>query len=117
MLNVLVNYLKEPCFNRLRTDEQLGYIVNGTDSNIRGVLGYYIYVQSSVKWSHYLSERVLAFIDHMREKIKDLSDDEFKKHVESVKTKNLQKDLSIYEEAERYWVEVTTHRFLFNKSK
>jgi insulysin len=117
LMNILANYLKEPCFNTLRTTEQLGYIVSGTDTNDRGILAYYIYIQSSVKCPQYLSERIKTFVDSMRKKVEELTDEEFKKFADSVKIKILEKDFNIVQETERYWREVRTNRFLFDRKE
>ena len=117
LIQVLSNYLRDPCFDRLRTDEQLGYIVSGSHLESRGILGYYILIQSSIAGPQFLSSRIGAFLDSTREKIKKISDEEFKIFVESVRIKILQKDLSIYQEAYRYLNEINKHRYVFNRSK
>ena len=117
ILDIMANYLKEPCFEVLRTNEQLGYIVFGYKSETRGVLGYNILVQSSKKGPHYLSQRILNFVDGMRDKIKSMSSEEFAQYVESVRVKIAQQDLSIQEESTRYWKEITKHSFLFDRKE
>ena len=44
LLSVLANYLKDPCFNMLRTVENLGYIVHSQAHEIRGILHFAIMV-------------------------------------------------------------------------
>ena len=117
LMAILANYLKEPCFDKLRTDEQLGYIVTGFNAEMRGILNYLIIVQSNVHGPQYLSQRILSFIDSMRSRIKSLTEEEFQKYVESVRVKIAQKDLSIKQEASRYWYEVNTHRYVFDRKE
>jgi len=38
-LEVLMQYLDEPCFNQLRTKEQLGYVVFSSSCNNRDIMG------------------------------------------------------------------------------
>ena len=116
-LRVLSNYLRDPCFDRLRTDEQLGYIVSGSHSENRGILGYYILIQSSIAGPQFLSSRIRAFLDSTRDKIKNITEEEFKTFVQSVRIKIMQKDLSIYEEAYRYLNEINKHKYVFDRSK
>jgi len=117
LMSILGNYLKEPCFNQLRTDEQLGYIVSGFNAEMRGILCYLVLIQSNIKSPQYLSGRVLNFVENMREKIKTLTDEEFAQYVESVRVKALQKDLSIRQEGSRYWYEINTHKYVFDRKE
>jgi len=117
LLSVLGNYLHDPSFDTLRTNEQLGYIVLRGEFILRGVLHYQIQVQSSKKGPQFLSQRILAFLDSMKEKITNISDEEFKKFVESVRVKVAQKDLSILQEGGRYWDQVVNHRYEFDRKE
>jgi len=117
LLSVLGNYLHDPCFDTLRTNEQLGYIVLRGEFNLRGILHYQIQVQSSKQGPQYLSKRILAFLDSMKEKITNISDEEFKKFVESVRVRVAQKDLSILQEGARYWDQIVNHRYEFNRKE
>jgi insulysin len=56
---------KEPCFNILRTKEQLGYIVSGSVRKQTGVIGYRVIVQSE-KSPWYLEERVELFLESLK---------------------------------------------------
>ena len=115
LIQVMCNYLKSPCFNVLRTEEQLGYIVHSSNYSYRDVLGLIILIQSNVKPSHFLSQRISNFLEKTKEKINEISDEEFNKHVESVRASITEKDLSIVQEGERYWREVRTHKYLWNR--
>ena len=117
IMSVLSNYLREPCFDRLRTDEQLGYIVSGFNADMRGIMNYVVLIQSNIKCPQYLSSRVLVFLEDMKERINQLTDEEFQKHVESIRVKILHKDLSIRQEGSRYWSEITTHRYIFDRKE
>ena len=58
--------LKEPCFNTLRTNEQLGYIVQSGFSSNSKVLGGTIMIQSSKYGPEYLESRINAFLQTMK---------------------------------------------------
>jgi insulysin len=109
--------LKEPCFNQLRTNEQLGYVVAAIARPIRGILHFNILIQSAAKPTHYLSQRIENFLGTVRDKIKEISDEEFKKHCNSTLVILSQKDLSVYDEATRYWNEIHKHTYLFNRQQ
>jgi len=117
LIQVLCNYIKSPCFNVLRTEEQLGYIVHSSNYTYRDVLGLIILIQSNVKASHFLSQRISNFLEKTKEKINEISDEEFNKHVESVRSSITEKDLSIVQEGERYWKEIRTHKYIWNRKE
>ena len=52
--HMLFTFLKHPCFNTLRTKEQLGYIVHCVSNFHGGKIGGYILVHSSNKGPIYL---------------------------------------------------------------
>jgi len=70
-----------------------------------------------VKWPFFLRQRIQSFIDGLKEKVQNLSDEEYNKYIESVKTEYLQKPLQLIEEAERHWEEIKTQQYFFNRSK
>jgi insulysin len=62
--------VKEPLFNELRTQEQLGYIVFSTiKTNGNDVKSLMFLIQSDVYSPTYLDDRVEAFIDRFRSKL------------------------------------------------
>ena len=83
---------------------------------MRGVLGYFITIQSSVKCPQYLSQRIFEFLQNMRIKVDEMTENNFKQHIQSVRVKISQKDLSIFEESECYWKEISNHQFKFERS-
>ncbi len=117
LMFILGNYIKSPCFNVLRTEEQLGYIVHSAYYPYRDVLGFLILIQSNVKSSHFLSQRIAAFLEKTKEKIEAITDEEFQKYVESVRASLLEKELSVLQEAERYWSEILTHKYLWERKE
>lgn len=115
ILEVLQNYLSEPVFETLRTNEQLGYIAFSYRFDNRGILTSNVLVQSSHKSPEYISSRIYNFFDSYRAKIKEITQEDFEKFVQSVRVNVEQKDLSIQEECNRYWKEVQRHSYLFNR--
>lgn len=117
VLEVLTSYVKEPCFDVLRTTEQLGYVVAALNRHSRSILNLNILIQSNVKCPHFLSKRVDVFLDNLKEKVEKLSDEDFNKYVDGVRVGLQQKDLSIYEESTRYWEEIGNHSYLFDRKE
>eukprot|EP01016_Furgasonia_blochmanni_P046923 TRINITY_DN6832_c0_g1_i3.p1 TRINITY_DN6832_c0_g1~~TRINITY_DN6832_c0_g1_i3.p1 ORF type:complete len:427 (-),score=44.41 TRINITY_DN6832_c0_g1_i3:61-1341(-) len=115
VIMLLDNYISDPLFDCLRTDEQLGYTVFAHQTNFRGVSFFNIGVQSHVADPCTIEERVWAFFMKTQEELAAIEDDEFDQFVESVRTAISQKDLSIHEEANRHLSEITNRKFLFDR--
>lgn len=64
LLELAVQIIKEPCFNVLRTQEQLGYIVFSGVRRAHGVQGMRFIVQSE-KSPSYVDGRIEAFLYSM----------------------------------------------------
>ncbi|KAJ3416993.1 hypothetical protein HDV05_007475 [Chytridiales sp. JEL 0842] len=106
---------KEPCFNVLRTKEQLGYIVSGGVRKQTGVIGYRVIVQSE-KSPWHLEERVTAFLESMKATLESMTDEEFKKNVDALAFSLLEKSKNLYEEASRHWGHVTSGYYDFDQN-
>lgn len=116
-LSLIDNFLNEPCFNTLRTKEQLGYLVWSYTQKFRGILNFLILVQSSVKCPNHIFDRITSFILCMKNRIHDLSDEDFDKLVESTKKKAYKKDISIKEEFNRFKLEIDSGAYWFDRKE
>ena len=65
VLELFSQILKEPAFNVLRTQEQLGYIVFSGVRNVGGITGFQVLVQSTKK-PRYLNHRIEEFLKSAR---------------------------------------------------
>lgn len=104
-LRLLADLMNEPCFNMLRTKEQLGYIVfcspwQGTEST-----GLRILVQSE-KNPKYVETRIEAFLVHMREVLESMSETEFEQHKRGLAHKWTEKLKNLNEETARFWNQI-----------
>lgn len=68
-VDLVTQILSEPCYNVLRTKEQLGYIVFCGSRKTNGTQGIRIIVQSS-KHPIFVEERIECFLDSMQVSIK-----------------------------------------------
>ncbi|KAH8621036.1 hypothetical protein IG631_24314 [Alternaria alternata] len=69
----------EPCFNELRTIEQLGYVVFSGPSLDDVWSGYCILIQSE-KDCRYLKGRIENFLNIFEQKLNDMSEEDFERH-------------------------------------
>ncbi|CAA6669259.1 unnamed protein product [Spirodela intermedia] len=115
--DLFCNIAEEPCFNQLRTKEQLGYSVDcGTRMTYR-VQGFCFRVQSSKYTPSYLHRRITNFIDSLHEILNNLDDESFDHHRQSLIAQKLEKDPSLAYETGRYWNQIVDKRYSFDASK
>jgi insulysin len=104
-LALLAQIISEPCFDQLRTKEQLGYIVSSSQWQLVGSMGFRIVVQSE-KDPVYLESRVDVFLEHMKGVLANMDDEEFQKQKQSLIDKKLEKLKNLGEEAGRFWNQI-----------
>ncbi|KAG8188554.1 hypothetical protein JTE90_007162 [Oedothorax gibbosus] len=114
LLKLLADLISEPCFNYLRTQEQLGYIVSSSSKHSNGVHGIRFIVQSD-KPPSYIDGRIEAFIQYFDKYLQELSDAEYQNHVRSVTEKLLEKPKKLSVQNMKYWREILSQQFNFDR--
>ncbi|ERN04132.1 hypothetical protein AMTR_s00077p00061270 [Amborella trichopoda] len=117
MADLFEEIIGEPCFNQLRTKEQLGYVVECDPRMTFRVIGFCFRVQSSRYGPLYLQERVDNFIDKLQEVLDGLDQRSFENYRSGLIAKKLEKDPSLSYETDHYWGQIFDRRYLFNMSK
>lgn len=74
---VVMQFLQEPFFNDLRTQQQLGYVVFSKACAQRDVIGVQFMVQSPTKSCGYITNAINNFLAELKEKAEQMSDKEF----------------------------------------
>ncbi|PPQ98811.1 hypothetical protein CVT24_003365 [Panaeolus cyanescens] len=115
---LLTQILSEPAFNVLRTREQLGYIVSCSSWSLAGSTdrGLRIVVQSEKK-PNYLEERVEAFLDEMKDKLQEMTEDELEHHKSALEKKWLEAHKNLGEEVGRYTVYINNGQWDFMRNE
>ncbi|WPH03713.1 putative zinc protease [Acrodontium crateriforme] len=111
-LLLLGQITSEPCFDTLRTKEQLGYVVGSGALVFNTVLAYRVLIQSE-KNCEYLEKRIDAFLIAFEDTIKNMPDNEFEEHKISLINKRLEKLKNLSQETSRFWHHVTSEMFDF----
>ncbi|BFZ09211.1 hypothetical protein BsWGS_12249 [Bradybaena similaris] len=114
LLELFCQVIGEPCFNILRTQEQLGYIVFCGVRRAKGVQGLRVIVQSS-KSPQFVEGRIEAFIQKMEEVILNMTDEEFNKHVEALSSKRMEKPKKLIQQNNKYWTEIISNYYNFDR--
>jgi len=96
--------IREPAFNQLRTEEQLGYIVHSSiktsGDHVKGIL---ILIQSDSFNPYHVEERIEVFLANFRQRLVEMSESDFQTFVDTVVASFLEKNKNLGEESSRYW--------------
>ncbi|KAF9376695.1 Insulinase (Peptidase M16) [Podila verticillata] len=113
LTQIVAQILQEPCFNQLRTKEQLGYIVHCTTRTNAGSTGLRIVVQSE-RDPRFLQSRIEDFlVTRIGTMFREMTEAEFAKHVRSLVNKKLETDKMLKEETTRYWEQISSKVYDF----
>ena len=107
--------MRQVAYNTLRTQEQLGYVVFCSPYLIHTMLGGAITIHSPKKDPEFLTHRINTFLDTQKERVNNLSDEEFEKFRDSALAKKTVKDVSLAEAANRAWNEVYDQLYKFDR--
>ncbi|KAH9424396.1 hypothetical protein DERP_004580 [Dermatophagoides pteronyssinus] len=108
--------LSEPCFDYLRTKEQLGYVVYTKLREFSGVYGLNFVIQSDYNVS-YLEDRIEAFIVWAKKNFIEMNEDEFNAEKQSLITRLLKKKKRLHDYSMELWGEISKERYHFNKNE
>ncbi|XP_051946151.1 insulin-degrading enzyme-like isoform X2 [Xyrauchen texanus] len=114
LLELFCQIISEPCFNTLRTKEQLGYIVFSGPRKANGVQGLRFIIQSE-KAPHYLESRVEAFLKTMEKSVEEMGEEAFQKHIQALAIRRLDKPKKLAAECAKYWGEIISQQYNFDR--
>ncbi|XP_065207037.1 insulin-degrading enzyme [Planococcus citri] len=114
IIELFAQIINEPCFNVLRTQEQLGYIVMSGVRRNSGVQGLIILVQSE-KHPVYLNSRVEEFLKSMQPYIEKMTDEEFETHKTTLATRKLEKPKQLAKLTNKFWGEISSRYYNFDR--
>ncbi|ODN05282.1 Insulin-degrading enzyme [Orchesella cincta] len=116
--NVLVELLEhianEPCFNQLRTKEQLGYIVFTGVRRAHGTQGIQFLVQSD-RHPVYVEGRIDNFLSNLQEILNNMTEEEFLQHRNAVFVRKSEKPKKMIDRANLLWNEITLQLYNFER--
>jgi insulysin len=102
----------EPCFNQLRTIEQLGYVVFSGQSFQDTWAGYRILIQSE-KDCRYLEGRIENFLTSFQKSLEEMSEEDFEGHKRAMINKRLAKLKNLSQEDNRFWNHIYSDSYDF----
>ena len=117
LMAILNQYISEPAFQVLRTQEQLGYIVAMYTKSYKHVSYFTVLVQSNVKSPEYCSTRIEEFLKKYKDEIRKITDEEFQKLCKAVEVQNTKKPLNLAEETDFLWSKVNDRTYDFDMKR
>lgn len=99
--SLFAQLLDEPCFDTLRTREQLGYVVFSSIINTHGTTNLRILIQSE-RDSAYLESRISNFLDRFGQTLEEMNEEIFEKHKSGLVKSLLQKLTNLGEEHQKF---------------
>ncbi|MDI5890085.1 insulinase family protein [Halomonas rhizosphaerae] len=102
-LAVLGQLLETPFYQRLRTEEQLGYVVNAGYSPMLDAPGISLLVQSPDTGSEAIQARIDAFLDDFAKRLEALDDEDLAPYRQAVHDELMQRDTSLAGRTNRLW--------------
>lgn len=99
--SLFAQMIHEPCFDTLRTKEQLGYVVFSSSLNNHGTANIRILVQSE-HTTPFLEWRIENFIDGFGQVLQNMSDKDFEGHKDALCKSLTQKYRNMREESSKY---------------
>ncbi|XP_044760344.1 insulin-degrading enzyme [Coccinella septempunctata] len=115
-LELFSKIIQEPCFNILRTKQQLGYIVFSGVRRSNGVQGLRIIVQSD-KHPAFLDDRIEEFLKDMKPYLMSMEEEEFVRHREALAAQRLEKPKQLASQTNLYWSEITSQQYNFDRTE
>jgi secreted Zn-dependent insulinase-like peptidase len=117
-LELFVALLKEPLFNNLRTQHQLGYVIKTNMKTVNNVLGFRITVLSQEDKNSY--ESVYSKMENfLKSKFDEILNEITEEEFESTKSSLIQKkagaDIELSEEVDRNWEEILDNKYKFDR--
>nr|VFJ47531.1 MAG: Secreted Zn-dependent peptidases, insulinase-like [Candidatus Kentron sp. DK] len=103
---LLGQILEGPFFNRLRTEQQLGYIVSASDHPLLEVPGLLLLIQSPRADPAILTERMEKFLADYRAVLAAMPAEEFQRHKAALVARILAREENLGARTGRYWREI-----------
>lgn len=114
-VSVLSHIASTSAYQRLRTEEQLGYMVHAGLWAEQNVCGLVALVQGNQLSPREVDERIEAWISDLGRELAEMSDAEFSNYVGAVLSEQTQRYATMPQETMRHWVEIQSRRYQFER--
>ena len=111
---LLSQVVSSPYYEKIRTENQLGYIVFATNFSLFEVPGVAFIVQSPVAGVRKLETETQVFLTNYEQRLKDMPAKEFNQHKTALLSKLFEKENTLSVKSGRYWREIDRENYAFN---
>lgn len=117
LLELLAKVMREPLFNYIRTQEQLGYAVSCAAKNDGNVLGFTITVECQERRhsAKSVDEKIESFLQSFASVLEEMDEKDFEIMKASIITHKRTSSESLEDEVNRNWVEIKDGKLQFSK--
>ncbi|CAE8604139.1 unnamed protein product [Polarella glacialis] len=112
-LALVCHVAESSAFQQLRTQEQLGYIVEASTWKEHDSFGLAVVVQGTRLPPKDVDIQIEAWLASFGQELRDMSDEEFASQVESVLSKLTRRYTSLSQETRHHWSEIRRRRYDF----
>ena len=113
-MGVSAQMMRSDFYTRLRTEKQLGYIVNSGVYPVMDVSGLIFLVQSPVAGPAQLEQEIRQFLAYRAEQLEGVSEADFKQYRNALVDLLSQAPQNLLEESNRYWQDITNGYYGFD---
>jgi insulysin len=103
---LLAKAIENNFFNELRTEQQLGYVVNASYASLLSVPGLAFMVQSPAVDVTNINQSVMEFLQESGPALKEISPEYLLQLQQALRQGLLEKPLSLVDESEAYWYDL-----------
>lgn len=114
-LLLLDQMVHEPAFDRLRTKEQLGYVVFSNAIRSATRLSFRFIIQSE-REPEYLESRIDSFLRWFKGGLRDMDSEKFEKHRQSKINERLETIKNLGRETDRYLIHICNEMYHFEET-
>ncbi len=115
-LEFINDWLKNPYFEDLRTQQQLGYAVFCMNRVLNSVRHFAFCIQSDVKSTHFCIEKTHEFITKHLSELKEMTAEKFEEIRSGVLTTLKEPKKNLYEQFYEDWTEIKQHQYKFGRN-
>lgn len=102
-------------YEKLRTKEQLGYIVQAWCWTEQYICGLGVLVQGPRLPPKEVDKRIEAWLDSFGTQIEEMTAEDFATYVQAVKSERTQRYARMAQETTRHWAEIQSRRYRFDR--
>lgn len=118
LVELLTKVMREPLFNFIRTQKQLGYSVICSSKLDHQMLGFTITVESQEKrhssWN--VENNFENFIKNFSSVLEEMSENDFETLKQSIIAQKRSPDIDLETEAAKNWIEIRENKFEFERN-